>query len=66
MEDKSFQALLVDCDTARNMLGGMSRSFFYQLIAEGRIPRPIKYGKRSLWSVDSLRLHVQQEQNRAG
>ena len=34
---------------------GISKSKFYQGITEGTFPRPIKYGRASLWRVGAIR-----------
>ena len=33
---------------------GVSRSYVYQCIAEGRFPKPIKLGGSSLWLLDEV------------
>lgn len=37
---------------------GISRSLFYELHAEGKVPAPIRLGKRVLWRKDELRAWV--------
>ncbi len=37
---------------------GISRSLFYELHAEGKVPAPVKLGKRVLWRPDELRAWV--------
>jgi predicted DNA-binding transcriptional regulator AlpA len=34
---------------------GFSRSFVYKLIGRGKLPRPKKFGTRSLWDASELR-----------
>lgn len=40
---------------------GYSRSGWYKAIAEGRAPKPIKRGRISLWSSDSVQSLIQAE-----
>jgi len=37
--------------------GGISQSTVYQLIKDGRFPRPIHIGRSSLWSAQALAEH---------
>lgn len=46
-------ALLVDATAAARMLG-ICRRYFLQLNDMGRVPAPIRFGKRKLWSVQGL------------
>lgn len=51
---ENIEPLLVPADVAASMLG-MSRSFFYELLATGRIPvKPVKFGRKTLFSVRDL------------
>jgi excisionase family DNA binding protein len=52
--------LAVNADGACEMLS-MSRSFFYEQVSTGRIPKAIKIGRKSLWSVEQLRQWVETE-----
>ncbi|MCP4258680.1 MAG: hypothetical protein GY774_14445 [Planctomycetes bacterium] len=58
--EKINPILLVNSKTAALMLG-MSRSFFYAQVSTGRVPKPIKFGRKSLWPVESLRTFVTRE-----
>ena len=53
--------ILVNCDEARQLLGGISRSFFYAQISKGGIfPKPLKIGKRSMWLYSQLKSAVEE------
>ena len=52
--------LLVSAGEAAEMLS-ISRSHLYAQVGCGRIARPIKVGKKSLWSVEQLQSWVQAE-----
>jgi len=45
--------LLVDSTNAARLCG-VCRRYFLQLDAQGRIPAPVRLGKRKLWSVQAL------------
>lgn len=51
--------LLVDSAGAARLLGGISRSHFAGLHAGGRLPLPIRLGRRVMWSVGELERWVQ-------
>jgi predicted DNA-binding transcriptional regulator AlpA len=36
----------------------VSKSFFYNCVADGRIPEPIKLGKKSVWRYGDIRRFV--------
>jgi predicted DNA-binding transcriptional regulator AlpA len=36
------------------ILGGRSRASIYRDIADGRLPQPGKFGRRTLWDADKL------------
>ena len=55
--------LLVNADDAAKLLS-MSRSFLYKSVSSGRIPKSIKIGKKSLWSVETLRDFVKSESDK--
>lgn len=59
MKDK---LLLNANDTAATL--GISRSFLYEQVSMSRIPAPIKIGKKSLWSVESLTQWIKNEQTK--
>jgi predicted DNA-binding transcriptional regulator AlpA len=46
-------ALLVDAREAARLLG-IARSSFWSLHAAGRVPAPVKLGRRTLWRVIEL------------
>ena len=56
--------LLVAANDAAELLG-MSRSFFYENVSTGRIPPPVKIGKKSLWSTERLSQWARTEQEKA-
>lgn len=37
-----------------DMLGGRSRASIYRDIAEGRLPQPKKFGRRTVWPAEEL------------
>ncbi len=45
--------LLVDATTAAHMCS-LSRRYWLQLDTQGKVPLPIRFGKRKLWSVAEL------------
>lgn len=45
--------ILVDARSAAAMLS-MSKSFFYSQLSQGRIPQPVKIGRKRLWSTGVL------------
>lgn len=49
----TLSPLLLSADEAAKVLG-ISRSSLYALHASGRLPLPVKLGKRSLWSREEL------------
>lgn len=57
--------LLVNAPTAAAMLS-MSRSFFYENVSTGKIPKPIRFGRKSLWSVEVLTDFVHCETSKQG
>lgn len=56
-EPPIFKSLTVGAPHACRILD-VSLSFFYENISTGRIPKPIKIGKKSLWSVKVLEAWV--------
>lgn len=57
--------ILLSAENTSVMLS-MSESFFRQLVSIGKFPRPIKYGKKSLWSVEIVTECVRKEAERQG
>jgi predicted DNA-binding transcriptional regulator AlpA len=51
--DSKQPAPFSDVDAAIQTLR-ISRSLFLRLVKEGRLPKPIKVGNRSLWITESL------------
>lgn len=51
--DSKQPAPFSDVDAAIQIVG-ISRSFFLRLVKEGRLPKPIKVGNRSLWVTENL------------
>ncbi len=49
-----IEPLLISAEDAARLIG-VSRSKWYQLYDEGRIPLPLKIDRRSLWRVAELR-----------
>jgi len=59
MKDNCIKPLLISASEAAEMLS-MSRSFFYENLSSGRIPlRPIRFGKKTLFSVRDLTKFVE-------
>jgi len=55
---ENIKPMLVTASQAAIMLS-MSRSFFYENLSSGRIPiRPIRFGKKTLFSVRELTNYV--------
>ncbi len=50
----SGNQLLLSATDAAHCLG-ISRTLFYELMNRGQLPRPIRFGKRLLWSVMELK-----------
>lgn len=59
--DRNQSAPFSDVDEAIQTLR-ISRSLFLRLVKEGRLPKPIKVGNRSLWITESLINAVQNNQ----
>lgn len=53
MSEKS-EALLLSVKEAAEFIG-ISRSLFYELHAEGKVPAPVRLGRRVLWRRDELK-----------
>jgi predicted DNA-binding transcriptional regulator AlpA len=51
------QPLLVDAGTAASMCG-IGRTLWYDLRSAGRVPEPIRLGRRRLWRVDELQAWI--------
>ena len=51
------EPLLLDADALARQLS-VSRSGLYQWLASGRIPSPVKLGRRALWRVEEIRRWV--------
>ena len=47
-------SLLVNAETASRMCGGVSRSTWWSLHAVGRVPLPVRLGRRTLWVAAEL------------
>lgn len=56
-EERQLEPLAVPVDEAAKILG-ISRSFLYQKLREGALPRPFKCGNRTLFAVSQLRRYV--------
>ena len=60
MKTQDFAVLpmegFVRAEHFRHLLGAISRSTFFDLVREGRIPRPVKIGARAAgWPVGQVR-----------
>ncbi len=53
---KDFGLLLSATQVARTL--GVSRSLLYEMKNSGRLPKPIRFGRRLVWSRDELRAWV--------
>ena len=62
-EVRALSPLLVPARESARLLG-MSKSFFHQLVAEGVLPPPLKYGRKSLWSRKMLEASVDAKANK--
>jgi predicted DNA-binding transcriptional regulator AlpA len=49
-----MEALLVSVTETRPLLGGISRTTFYELIKAGYL-KPVKIGRRTFLRIDSIR-----------
>ena len=49
-----LEPLLIDAEQAA-ALCGVGRTLWLQMNQDGRAPRPVKLGRRSLWCVEELR-----------
>jgi len=56
MNSKSYNLtpLLLSAEDAAKVLS-VSPAFFYTLHKSGKVPLPLKFGRRSLWSVQELK-----------
>lgn len=45
---------LLTLNELRNVLGGRSRSSIYRDVAEGRIPAPVRIGRRLYWRENEI------------
>lgn len=52
------QSLLIGAKQAAQQLG-IGQSLFYELKSQGRLPLPIRLGRRVLWRTDELARWVQ-------
>ncbi|HUU97656.1 MAG TPA: hypothetical protein VM487_18120 [Phycisphaerae bacterium] len=52
--NEQTERLLVDSDEAAAMCG-ISRTMWWGLHSSGRVPAPVRLGRRTLWSVEELR-----------
>jgi len=50
----AIEPLLVDASAAARLCG-ISRTCWYTLISQGRVPPSIRLGRRRLWLVENLR-----------
>jgi len=50
----TMESLLVD-STEASRLCGISRTMWWSLHSAGRVPMPVRLGRRTLWSVEELR-----------
>lgn len=57
MAVEACDKLLLSANEAAQLLG-ISRSALYALHSSGRVPLPLKLGRRSLWSFEELRAWV--------
>lgn len=60
MKNQNFPELptegFIRCDHFRHLLGGISRSTFFDAVRSGRLPRPVKLTARaSGWQVNEVR-----------
>ena len=51
------EPLLLDAAGLARLLS-VSRSALYQWLASGRVPSPVKLGRRALWRLDEIRRWV--------
>jgi len=56
-EPQTLQPLLLSAAETAALLG-ISRSAFYSLLSSGRMPLPVRLGRRALWRRDLLELFV--------
>ena len=54
MKSDVADRLLVDSTEAARLCG-ISRTMWWSLHSSGRVPAPVRLGRRTLWSVDELR-----------
>ena len=66
-KDDKLQKYLT-LDEVRRRLGNRARSAIYDDIAAGRLPKPLKFGRRVFWPEDELENHIRNlaEGQRAG
>lgn len=57
-ETQTIEPILLDAKRAAALLGGISRSHFLALHSSGRVPLPVKLGRRTLWRRDLLEKFV--------
>ena len=58
-DSQTIEPLMANSSAAARLLGGISKSFFYQLHSTGQLgPMPIAFGRKKLWRVDELRCWV--------
>ena len=54
---------LIDLDEARELLGGIGRTKFYDLIQLGELPKPAKLGSRSFWRRSRILAYIDRVTN---
>ena len=54
MKNDVAERLLIDSTEAAAMCG-ISRTMWWSMHSQGRVPAPVRLGRRTLWSVDELR-----------
>lgn len=52
------EPILLSIDQTCELLGGIHKTHIYHLINSGKIPLPIRLGRRTLWRADELRAWV--------
>jgi len=51
---------LLTFDELRDALGGRGRTTVYRDIAQGRLPRPLRIGRRLYWNMDEVEAFVKE------
>lgn len=58
-KSNSVEAVLLSAEQTAELLGGFSQSHLWQLHSQGRIPKPVKLGRRTLWVRAELLAYVE-------